>query len=285
MRTNESSITRVALRALLAAAALAASAAPAHADTVGLVNALRTTGCGRRHHAEAVRPNGQLDVAARQLARSAKLPEAVAGAGYSAAASAMLHVKGPTTDEALQRELADHCASLGEARYSEVGVYRHGNDTWIVLAAPQPKAPVLEPAAVAQRVLVLVNAARAAPRKCGRERFAAAPPLTLSATLNAAASVHARDMAKHTTLGHRGSDGSQSSDRMTRAGYAWRLSGENVAAGQRDADAVVADWLASPGHCVNIMTPAFVHMGLAFALAPGANPGIYWAQEFGAPRN
>ena len=71
---------------------------------------------------------------------------------------------------------------------------------------------------------------------------------------------------------------------MTRAGYRWRATGENIAAGQATADAVVAAWLDSPGHCTNIMGPQFTQMGVAFALAPSGNPGIYWAQVFGAPQ-
>ena len=67
------------------------------------------------------------------------------------------------------------------------------------------------------------------------------------------------------------------------AGYNWRASGENVASGQRDADAVVAAWLESPGHCANIMEPNFTEMGVAFVEVPGANPSIYWAQSFAAP--
>jgi uncharacterized protein YkwD len=81
-----------------------------------------------------------------------------------------------------------------------------------------------------------------------------------------------------------GSDGSSSGERVTRAGYAWRAVGENIASGQKDADAVVAAWLASPGHCATLMGPYFAEMGVAFAYAPGANPGNYRAQEFAAPR-
>ena len=82
-----------------------------------------------------------------------------------------------------------------------------------------------DPAAVAQRVLELVNAARGAPRECGRDAFAAAPPLAPSSTLMAAASLHSLDMAERGSLGHEGSDGSASGDRMTRAGYVWQASG------------------------------------------------------------
>jgi uncharacterized protein YkwD len=101
--------------------------------------------------------------------------------------------------------------------------------------------------------------------------------------LNEAALRHARDMAERGSLGHQGSDGSQSGDRITRAGYRWRGSGENVAAGQRDADAVVAAWLDSPDHCATLMGPLFTEMGVAFALAPSKNPAIYWAQAFAVP--
>jgi len=108
--------------------------------------------------------------------------------------------------------------------------------------------------------------------------------LKSSPVLAATAAAHARDMAEHGKLTHTGSDGSRPADRITRAGYQWRSSGENVASGQRDADAVVADWLESPGHCANIMEPSFTEMGVAFFLVPGANPSIYWAQSFAAPR-
>jgi uncharacterized protein YkwD len=274
-----------ALAALVAGATVLAHGPAAHADAASLVNALRTASCDRHGKAASLQPNAELDAAARNLTRNGKLRQAVEGAGYEAAASASFHVKGPTGD-AVQRELvARYCAAIAQIHYTEIGGYARGDEVWIVLATPQPKPPVLVPTKVAARVLELVNAARAAERKCGRERFPAAPALTASAELATAALAHARDMAEHTTLSHRGSDGSQSADRIARAGYRWRWSGENVASGQKDADTVVAGWLLSPGHCANIMQPNFTQMGVAFWLAPGQNPGIYWAQEFGAPQN
>ena len=71
---------------------------------------------------------------------------------------------------------------------------------------------------------------------------------------------------------------------MTRAGYVWQASGENVAAGQPDAESAVAAWLDSPGHCATLMEPRFTETGIAFALAPGKNPAVYWTQVFAAPR-
>jgi uncharacterized protein YkwD len=138
-------------------------------------------------------------------------------------------------------------------------------------------------AAVRARVVELVNAARSQARKCGRTRYAAAPPLAASRDLNEAALRHARDMARKKYFEHRGADGSEPKDRVLRAGYEPRLTGENIAYGPESAEEVVAGWLTSPGHCENIMEPRFRHIGVGVATARGSGR-IYWVQTFGAPR-
>jgi len=138
-------------------------------------------------------------------------------------------------------------------------------------------------AKVRTRVVDLVNAARGSARKCGRERYAAAPPLSVSRKLTDAAEDHAHDMLKKKYFEHRGSDGSQPKDRVLRAGYQPRLSGENIALGPESAEEVVAGWLASPGHCSNIMDPRFQDIGVG--LASGKKRGqVYWVQNFGEPK-
>jgi uncharacterized protein YkwD len=132
-------------------------------------------------------------------------------------------------------------------------------------------------------VLELVNVAREQPRQCGDRSFQAAPQVMLSPTLTEVASLHAQDMAQQRVMDHRGSDGSTPAERVTRAGYRWRVVGENVAAGQPNADAVVAAWLASAAHCANIMESRFREMGIAFAVVSG-NPATYWTQVFATPR-
>lgn len=137
--------------------------------------------------------------------------------------------------------------------------------------------------ALRARVVELVNEARSRGRRCGSERFAAAAPLAVSRKLNDAAADHARDMLKNDFFEHRGSDGSQPGDRVGRTGYKHRLTGENIALGPQSAEEVVAGWLASPGHCSNIMEPRFRDIGVA--VASGRKRGqVYWVQEFGAPR-
>jgi uncharacterized protein YkwD len=136
-------------------------------------------------------------------------------------------------------------------------------------------------AVIRARVVELVNAARGKPRRCGTERFAAAPPVSASRQLNDAAASHARDMARRKFFEHRGSNGSQPKDRVRSAGYQPRLTGENIAYGPESAEEVVAGWLGSPGHCANIMDSRFQDIGVG--LATGRKRGqIYWAQTFGA---
>ncbi len=137
--------------------------------------------------------------------------------------------------------------------------------------------------AVRARVVELVNAARSSSRKCGSERFASAPPLRASQELNDAAGGHARAMARKKFFDHRGADDSQPKDRVIRAGYQPRLTGENIALGPESAEEVVSGWLASPGHCANIMDSRFRHIGVGLATGKGRGK-IYWVQNFGAPR-
>ncbi len=136
---------------------------------------------------------------------------------------------------------------------------------------------------VRARVVELVNVARSHGRKCGSVRFAAAPPLSSSGKLNDAADRHARDMARRKFFDHRGADGSQPKDRVMRAGYQPRLTGENIAFGPESAEEAVAGWLASPGHCANIMDSRFQHIGVGLAVGRGRGR-IYWVQDFGTPR-
>jgi uncharacterized protein YkwD len=143
-------------------------------------------------------------------------------------------------------------------------------------------AATARPAEVQQRVLELVNSARAQGRRCGREQFDSADALRLSSPLVTAAVAHARDMARRSYFDHQAPDGSQPRDRVRRAGYRWRLVGENIAFGPESAEEVVSGWLASPGHCANIMDPRFREMGVA--VAQGRKRGhIYWVQALAAP--
>ncbi|WP_194165214.1 CAP domain-containing protein [Deinococcus terrestris] len=146
--------------------------------------------------------------------------------------------------------------------------------------APAPAPTPTTPSGYAGRVLELTNAARAQARTCGATSFAAAPALTYNAQLEQAAQGHATDMATRNYFSHTSQDGRTMAQRISATGYAWRTIGENIAAGQTTPEQVVAGWLASEGHCRNIMNPSFRELGVGYA--QGGSYRHYWVQNFGA---
>jgi uncharacterized protein YkwD len=133
-------------------------------------------------------------------------------------------------------------------------------------------------------MLSQVNAVRAAGTSCGGTFHGPVHALTLSGTLNAAATAHAVDMATRGYFDHTGLDGADAGTRMQRAGYPWSAWGENIAAGQPTASAAVDGWFASAGHCANFMSPHFTNVGFGLAELPGSPYGTYWVAALGSPR-
>ena len=130
---------------------------------------------------------------------------------------------------------------------------------------------------------VRINAARAQARQCGGQSFAASAPLAWNATLAGTAESHSRAMANGNYFDHRDRDGRTPGDRAELAGYTGRQVGENIAAALPTARKVLDGWLASPGHCANLMNPAYTELGAAYAVDPQSDAAIYWTAMFGAP--
>jgi uncharacterized protein YkwD len=272
------------VRTLTLALMLAISAihaVSASEDLVASVNAVRARGCGGRPGiAGKMRADPRLDRVAAELAAGRELRQALQSAGYRAVQVAVLEASG--NPASIERSLgAGGCRDVTDAAYRDVGVAQGDGVIRFVLAAPLEAPAAGEAAAVGERVLALVNAARADRRRCGLKRFGAVPPLAPSRALQAAAAAHAEDMARRGVMDHAGGDGSTPAERATRAGYAWRTVGENVATGQSTPEQVVEEWLDSPRHCANIMDADYTEMGVA--VASNAS-GVYWAQVFGAPQ-
>lgn len=215
------------------------------------------------------------------------LEPALERAGYAIAQADAIHVSGAQEAPDVMATIASrYCRTLLNAKFTQVGV-RHSGDSWlIVLAQPAPPPRVLElpdQAAAGKLLLEAVNAARAVPRSCGAQTFEAALPLAWNDTLAATALAHSRDMAQQAYFDHKGKDGGMVTDRARAAGYRWRRIAENIAAGQESAAEVVDGWLASPGHCSNIMNPAFSEMGAAYAVSINKKNRAYWTQVLGDP--
>lgn len=129
-------------------------------------------------------------------------------------------------------------------------------------------------------VLRLINRARAHARSCGGKHYGAVGPLRTNALLTKAARAFAVLMGTRDFFDHVAPDGSDPGDRLSLVGYHWRRYGENIAAGYTRPAAVVQAWLASPGHCANIMTP-FKEVGIGYAVRSTSTYGSYWVMEFG----
>lgn len=149
-----------------------------------------------------------------------------------------------------------------------------------------------------QSYLDAINNARRVGRTCGvYGYYDAVPALSWSNELYKSAFEHTQDMAETNTFNHTGSNtqwdltakdlnlgnGSSMKDRINYNGYTnWTHIGENIAAGSSTVDAVIAQWVSSDGHCVNIMSPNFIEVGMAHVLKSGTDYSNYWTQTFGS---
>lgn len=130
-------------------------------------------------------------------------------------------------------------------------------------------------------VVALTNETRAQSRTCGANGFfEAVGPLGVDETLEVAAQGHAEDMAIRNFFEHENLDGKSPSQRMREAGFNGRLTGENIACGQRSPRAVIDAWIGSDGHCSNMMNGGYTLIGVGFHVGGECSP--YWVQNFGA---
>lgn len=263
-------------------------AAPAdYSRLLNAINTVRQQGCeGLPGKVAVLRESAALSAVAERVAGGTKLDDAFKAQGYRSLHAAQITLRSASTAPLpTARNLKNTCSSAMHPDLSEAGFYQRGGYTWIVVARPFI-APRAEQADEVQlRILALVNEARAQPRRCGTASFPPAPPLQPSAVLQSVAAGHAADMARNAYFSHISRDGSTPDVRATRGGYAWRAVGENIAAGDMQADIAVQGWLNSPSHCSTIMAPQFNEMGVAFATGTTSNSaGIYWVQVFGTPR-
>lgn len=114
----------------------------------------------------------------------------------------------------------------------------------------------------------IVNEIRAAKGRAG---------LVYSSRLEAAARVHALDMAKHGYFAHEGRNGSSVGDRVRKQRYKWCFVAENLAKGQRDLNQVMQGWANSPGHYANMINKNAREFGLV------QGPDRIWAMVLAAP--
>lgn len=102
-------------------------------------------------------------------------------------------------------------------------------------------------------------------------------PLAWDEAAARAAYEHSWDMDLRQYFDHVNPDGKDPGDRLTEAGVAWTLVGENIARGHPDPAAVVQGWLESPAHRANLLTPAYTRVGIGVHTGPAEGP--WWTQD------
>ncbi|RLN98764.1 hypothetical protein BBJ28_00005994 [Nothophytophthora sp. Chile5] len=107
-------------------------------------------------------------------------------------------------------------------------------------------------------------------------------PLCSNEKLQAAAQGHADDMSENVfVMWHTGVNGSTTEERISNAGYNWKTVSENVAAGQKDVDAVVDAWMDSENDedTANLLGN-FTMFGVAYAYRADSPYKHYWTLDF-----
>ncbi|MDD2058969.1 CAP domain-containing protein [Pseudomonas sp. GD03860] len=279
-----SSVLRLSGLALALALATAAQAS----EPSQLVDAIN------KYRSQAQRCGGQASLELPPLASDPRLVlpasgpvdlrEALAQASYPMVNVQAITLNGPRDAQAAMQAVQESfCQVVLAPQFVDIGVSQQGRDWRIVLARPLLAGRLGDWQAEGQKLLEMINAARGQQRQCGSQAFAATTPLAWNATLAGAAESHTRAMANQSFLDHVDRDGRTPGDRAELAGYAGQLTGENIAAGQDTPRKVVDGWLASPGHCANLMNPQYRELGAAYAVDPKSDAGIYWTAMFGAP--
>lgn len=125
-------------------------------------------------------------------------------------------------------------------------------------AAKQPAAPAPSQSSVgayAAQVSQLVNQER---QKAGLA------PLTLDAELSNVALAKAKDMIANNYFDHNSPTYGSPFDMMRSFGIDYTAAGENIAKGQNSPQAVMNDWMNSPGHKQNILSTNYDSIGVAY---------------------
>ena len=120
-------------------------------------------------------------------------------------------------------------------------------------------------------VVCLINAQRSA---------RGLPALRENSRLNRSAQGWTNVMVTHRDFTH----GADFASRITAVGFHWSSVGENIATGFQTPTRVVAAWMASTGHCQNILNPSYRYVGTGVrssAIGGFSTQGGTWTQDFG----
>lgn len=122
--------------------------------------------------------------------------------------------------------------------------------------------------AIEKEVVRLVNVER---NKAGL------PALQIDESISKVARLKSEDMATKNYFDHTSPTYGSPFDMLKRFNITYKTAGENIAKGQKTAEAVVNAWMNSEGHKRNILSSSYTHIGVGYAKR-GNTP--YWTQTF-----
>lgn len=141
--------------------------------------------------------------------------------------------------------------------------------------------------------LALLNYIRSLPIKCNDPQGFKGPsdPLKWDYNLELAAKEHSDDMLQNNYFSHTGSDGSSPVVRIKDNGFTGSSYGENIAYRHSKGFPYTGyEWIiafaqlidSKEGHCSNLMSKNFTHVGMYESKAVnGSEVTLYWTQDFG----
>jgi uncharacterized protein YkwD len=206
-----------------------------------------------------------------------------------------------------KRRVTHHAAARHHSHHKRVRHRRPAPPT-ATPTTPAPAATVTPPAPAAQPPVGACAGAELTPTPqnldvvrtatlclVNKQRAAhGAAPLSDNSALDQAAQHHSADMIAADYFDHASPSGETMLRRITTTGYLARVAGyaigENIATATGSLatpQAIVADWMNSPGHRANILNPRFRDSGLGIlARAPASfasgQAGAIYTQDFGA---
>lgn len=130
---------------------------------------------------------------------------------------------------------------------------------------PLPDAELLS---TQEEILKLVNIERA------KQNL---KPLTLDWQVSRVAQYKSDDMANKNYFSHTSPTYGSPFDMLKSFNVKYKSAGENIAKGQKTANAVMTAWMNSEGHRANIMNANFTHLGVGYTVKNGTT---YWTQMF-----
>lgn len=134
----------------------------------------------------------------------------------------------------------------------------------ITVPLPDPAIASLE-----EQVVALCNQERA---KQGLK------PLSINWELSRVARYKSQDMANNNYFSHTSPTYGSPFDMLKKFNIKYSSAGENIAKGQKTAQAVVNAWMASEGHRKNILNGSFTQIGVGYV-----STGSLWTQMFITP--